>query len=284
VDQLLPELAALMDYFRFLPSWCLDDIMVSFANNGGGVGPHFDQYDVFLLQGQGKRRWQIGPVCDSKSELLPNTEMAILKHFDCQQEYLLEAGDVLYLPPKIAHWGTAVGDCMTYSIGFRAPSIGEVLSGFCDDRLEHLDLSTRIRDKNILGLDDGYCIPDSHIDGLRSQLLATLDDNQALAHWFGRFATSPRYSSEPEKLATEAWKKHTKFTRVPSSRLAYYPQQAQALLFANGEAWTGSLSFVQKICRDHEFYYRDLLASNITADDLTIFKGLVELGVFTAED
>ncbi len=140
VNHYLPEAADLLQQFNFIPHARLDDLMVSYAPDGGGVGPHFDSYDVFLLQGQGKRLWRISEQTDLT--LIEGAPLRILKNFDTAQEWLLEAGDMLYLPPHLAHWGIAVSngaeDCMTYSIGFRAPKNQELATeflGFMQDRL-----------------------------------------------------------------------------------------------------------------------------------------------------
>lgn len=124
----LPEAATLLQRFDFIPYARLDDLMVSYAPEGGGVGPHFDSYDVFLLQGRGKRRWRISQQQDLA--LVEGVPLRILKYFETEQEFVLEAGDMLYLPPHVAHWGIAVDDCMTYSIGFRAPSAQELATQF----------------------------------------------------------------------------------------------------------------------------------------------------------
>jgi len=115
---------ALRDQFRFVPDARLDDVMVSYASDGGGVGPHFDSYDVFLLQAHGQRRWRIGR--QKNLDLQPGMPLKILANFEPEQEFVLEAGDMLYLPPRYAHDGVALGECMTYSIGFRAPGAGEL--------------------------------------------------------------------------------------------------------------------------------------------------------------
>ncbi len=140
VNHYLPEASALLQQFDFIPHARLDDLMVSYAPDGGGVGPHFDSYDVFLLQGQGKRLWRISEQSDLT--LVEGAPLRILKNFDTAQEWLLEAGDMLYLPPHLAHWGVAVSDggkdCMTYSIGFRAPKNQELATeflGFMQDKL-----------------------------------------------------------------------------------------------------------------------------------------------------
>jgi len=119
---------ALLDRFRFVPDARLDDLMISYATDGGGVGPHFDSYDVFLLQVHGKRRWRIGAQRDLT--LQPGLPLKVLQHFEPEEEWILEPGDMLYLPPHIAHDGVAEGECMTCSIGFRAPSTAELAAQF----------------------------------------------------------------------------------------------------------------------------------------------------------
>lgn len=128
VNHVLPEAAALLQRFSFIPHARLDDLMVSYAPKGGGVGPHFDPYDVFLLQGSGHRRWQISAQADRS--LIPDAPLRILQKFDVEQEWVLEAGDMLYLPPQCGHNGIAEDDCMTYSIGFRAPANQELSEQF----------------------------------------------------------------------------------------------------------------------------------------------------------
>jgi 50S ribosomal protein L16 3-hydroxylase len=115
---------ALLSQFRFVPQARLDDLMISFATDGGGVGPHFDSYDVFLLQAQGRRRWRIGRQKDLS--LQDGVPLKILANFEPEEEYVLEPGDMLYLPPRYAHDGVAEGACQTYSIGFRSPARGEL--------------------------------------------------------------------------------------------------------------------------------------------------------------
>lgn len=119
---------ALLDRFRFVPDARLDDLMISYATDGGGVGPHFDSYDVFLLQVHGKRRWRISAQKDPA--LKDGLPLKVLQHFEPEQEWLLEPGDMLYLPPHVAHDGVAIGECMTCSIGFRSPSARELIGQF----------------------------------------------------------------------------------------------------------------------------------------------------------
>ena len=126
LDLHVPEAHEMLQPFRFIPDARLDDLMISYASDGGGVGPHVDAYDVFLIQVHGRRRWRIGPV--SQPKLIPGLPLKILRHFKPQQEWVLEPGDMLYLPPRWGHDGVAQGECMTCSVGFRASSDSELAS------------------------------------------------------------------------------------------------------------------------------------------------------------
>jgi len=127
VEKHYAPLQELVRQFNFIPQWRLDDLMISYAATGGSVGPHIDQYDVFLLQAEGTRRWQIAS--SFEPELLKECPLNVLKHFTPEQEWVLEPGDMLYLPPNIAHHGVALEPGMTWSIGSRAPSAADLLQG-----------------------------------------------------------------------------------------------------------------------------------------------------------
>lgn len=137
VDCFLTDVSLLLDSFDFLPGWRLEDIMISYAARGGSVGPHFDRYDVFLIQAKGTRRWKLGGQCNRHTPLLQHDHLKLLEQMEVEEEYLLQPGDALYLPPGIAHWGIAEdSDCVTWSVGFRAPSPAELLGRLADAAAE----------------------------------------------------------------------------------------------------------------------------------------------------
>ena len=189
VDQFVPEVAELLEQFRFLPSWRIDDVMISFAAPGGSVGPHFDNYDVFLLQAQGKRNWKIGQMCSSESPLLQHADLRILAEFEESAEWVLEPGDMLYLPPRLAHFGIAEDDCMTYSVGFRAPSAAEVLTHFTDFLSQYLTDEERYTDADAQPVSDPHQIQTDALDRLKSLLAEHMSDERMLLTWFGQFMT-----------------------------------------------------------------------------------------------
>ncbi len=147
VDLLLPRAKDLLSRFSFIPYARLDDLMVSYAPPGGGVGPHFDSYDVFLLQGEGRRRWQVSSQRDLA--LVDGAPLKILSRFRPTREWTLESGDMLYLPPRCAHDGVALSDCITLSVGFRAPSAQDLCSRFLDFLQDRLDATGRYADPGL---------------------------------------------------------------------------------------------------------------------------------------
>lgn len=266
VDQLLPEVQQLLHRFRFIPNWRVDDIMVSHAADGGGVGPHFDYYDVFLLQAEGRRRWRIGQQCSAASPLRTDVAQKLLTQFDTCADYIVEPGDLLYLPPRLAHWGTAIGSCTTLSVGFRAPGATEALLDFSehlaaevtdDERLSDPDLSERAN--------CGLILP-SDLQRAKRLLQRFIDDDQALQEWFGRYMTQPRRSS-PCFEQDGRWPQ-----LAPGCRAAYVPlDDHQARLFINGEAHTCSTALAESVCS-----YSKLVPKNYDQGDRRLIDLFLE--------
>ena len=244
VDHYVPGVAALIEPFRFVPNWRIDDVMVSLAADGGGVGPHFDQYDVFLIQGLGKRRWQVGALCDAETELLPNEDLRLLANFEATDEWLLEPGDILYVPPRVAHNGVAVGDdCMTYSIGFRAPSRHELITSFADDLVAEMEDDDRYADPGLSAQSNPGEISAGALAALHQLVTEKLADRNAFARWFGGYNSTPKYPDidwQPEAPVgapelREALARGEPLCRNPASRFSFIRQDAGGvLLFVDG--------------------------------------------------
>jgi 50S ribosomal protein L16 3-hydroxylase len=184
---------ALMQQFRFVPDARLDDVMISYATDGGGVGPHFDSYDVFLLQAHGQRRWRIGRQKDLS--LVEGLPLKILANFQPEEEYLLDPGDMLYLPPRWAHDGVAVGECMTYSIGFRQPGRGELARELLQRLAEDAEdaAGTAVyRDPGQPAVDSPGGIPPGMMAFARDALQAVLDDPVELQCLLGEYLSEPK--------------------------------------------------------------------------------------------
>lgn len=184
---------ALLQQFRFIPDARLDDLMVSYASDGGGVGPHFDSYDVFLLQAQGRRRWRIGRQRDLT--LRGDVPLKVLAHFEPELEFVLEPGDMLYLPPRYAHDGVALGECQTYSIGFRSPAKAELarelMQRIADDAADEGE-PVLYRDPKQEAAQAPARIPETLQDFARGALSQLLDDPLALARSLGEYLTEPK--------------------------------------------------------------------------------------------
>lgn len=274
VDQFVPEVAELLEEFKFLPKWRIDDVMVSFAVPGGGVGPHYDNYDVFLLQGYGKRRWQVGQQCNTDSPTLQHADLKILAEFVKTEEWVLEPGDMLYLPPLLAHCGTAEDDCMTYSVGFRAPSAAEVLTHFTDFLGQFLPDEERYSDADAQPTSDPTQIQRDALDRLKALLTEHMSDERLLMTWFGQFMTEPKY---PELIAgieideagfIAGLENGAILIRNPSARMAWSEVGDDLVLFASGQSRLLSASL------------RELLKLVCAADALHIEN----LGAWLADD
>jgi len=193
VDKHWPAVAGLLEPFRFLPDWRLDDVMVSYAVDQGSVGPHTDDYDVFLYQAQGRRRWKIHHRTVTETDLIPGLDLCILREFEADEEWLLEPGDLLYLPPNLAHWGIAEGECMTCSIGFRAPSYRELLTAWCDDLIDRHAPAGRYRDADLVPQSASAEILPEVISKISELFQGTLrGDGDDLRRWFGRFISDSK--------------------------------------------------------------------------------------------
>lgn len=287
VDQFVPEVGELLEHFRFLPSWRIDDVMISFAAPGGSVGPHFDNYDVFLLQGQGKRNWKIGQVCDSDSPLIEHSDLRILADFEQSDEWTLEPGDMLYLPPRLAHYGIAEDDCMTYSVGFRAPSAAEVLTHFTDFLSQFLPDEDRYSDADAKPVSDPHQIQHDALDRLKNLLTEHMGDERLLLTWFGQFMTEPRYPElvSGEQLSEEelidSLEQGAILIRNPSARLAWSEVDDNLLLFASGQSrlLPGDLREMLKlICAADALHVENLGEWLSHEDGLTLLCELIKQG------
>ena len=191
VDCFVPEVHDFLAKFRFLPSWRLDDLMISYATKGAGVGAHYDRYDVFLIQGEGQRQWQIGQTCNENSALMAHDHLSLLADFKLSEEFILNPGDMLYIPPLLAHKGVAMSDvCVTYSVGFRSPSHGDVLTTFADERSMDISADLRIKDHGFAANSGEISAAD--VEGLM-QLMRDQITPENVAQWFGKHSTEVKH-------------------------------------------------------------------------------------------
>jgi len=242
VDQWHDGVRSLLREFDFIPRWRIDDVMISFASEGGGVGPHFDYYDVFLIQGLGRKRWRLGGHVDSTTPLLPGTPLRLLQDFHTEEDWIVEPGDILYLPPNLAHHGVAIGDSITYSIGFRTPSVAEILEELGAALAQELPPDLRYVDTHPRVPTQAGELTADVAEQLVQLLQEQLQDRDRLLRWFGRSMTSPKYpelsnaSAEPlscTELMAELEAGEV-LLRNPASRLAWTRVEEGAELYADG--------------------------------------------------
>ncbi|WP_231757401.1 cupin domain-containing protein [Microbulbifer elongatus] len=282
VDQWIPEVAAIKDCFRFIPDWRLDDVMISYAADQGSVGPHYDFYDVFLLQAEGVRHWQLGPKADADSPRVEGTPLNILANFAAEASWKLEPGDMLYLPPQFSHWGIAEGGCTTISVGFRAPSARTLLEDLGGELAAQLPEHVRYSDADLRLPANPAEIDPASIARVQKQLKTWLEQPETIARWFGAIMTESKY---PETVALDAgsaedWREHLSqgggLVLNPGSRSAF--SRNPALLFVDGEPFPAPLLFAQAFCDSRTVSHGDTLCYPELASDNGLIDQLVSQG------
>jgi 50S ribosomal protein L16 3-hydroxylase len=250
MDKWDADVRALLDRFRFLPAWRVDDVMISFATPGGSVGPHVDQYDVFLLQALGRRRWQVDADPDAPRDFRDDVELKLLRQFTPSDEWVLEPGDMLYLPPGMPHHGEAVDNCMTFSVGMRAPSQAELIADLAEELAASLPEEARYADPDLAEPEDAWEIDEAAFARVERALDAWQSYGPAQRRdWFGRFMTRYRAAGEiapgprvPSPAAVaQALAAGGLLLRHPFSRSAWAAEgsrrEGRARLFVDGQSW-----------------------------------------------
>lgn len=225
------QVAALRDQFRFVPDARLDDVMISFATDQGGVGPHFDSYDVFLLQVQGQRRWRISQQKDLT--LRDDAPLKILRKFKAEETWVLNPGDMLYLPPQCAHEGVAVGECMTYSIGFKAygpQALAQALLPRLADMQEALSAAL-YRDPQQVAVSHPAQIPEQLKQFAQQAMAKVLSDKLASQNALGEWLSEPK-----EQVWFESQAPHDLRHGVRLDRKTKMLYDAK-FVYVNGESW-----------------------------------------------
>ena len=256
VERVSPHASALLDDFRFLPNWRLDDVMISYAPDQGSVGPHVDNYDVFLIQAAGRRLWKISAEAWPQNDFIPGLDLKILKSFTPTIEWTVAPGDMVYLPPRWGHHGIALGSSITYSIGFRAPDHKEIVAGFASFAADLIAGDWHYADPDLkLQMHPGE-IASTTFERLEQILATYLQDGDALRNWFGMYITEPksdavvRRPEEPYDSATIVARLQggEGLSRTEGGRIAYVTSLSSGIaLYADGNAFTlprGALDFV----------------------------------------
>ena len=285
VDHWLPEASELTEAFRFIPNWRLDDLMVSYATDGGGVGPHYDNYDVFLLQATGTRCWEVGGLYDEHSPRREDLPVMILPEWQAEERFELNPGDMLYLPPRVGHNGYAIGDdCMTCSIGFRAPSHHELFSSFAQHIEEHIRAEDRYNDPDLQLQDNPGEIDSQALQRLRSLMLQYIDDEQQLASWFGRYMTEAKYpdltAEAGEDCSLDEIQQYLQqgftLSRNEGSRFAYHQADGAMALFVDGVSYPCNPAQQALALQLSATLHHSAIAN--TADNRSLIQALLQAG------
>ena len=287
VDKWDADVAALLDHFTFLPSWRIDDVMVSYATDGGGVGAHLDQYDVFLLQGLGQRHWSISTDPRAPHDFRDDVELKLLKRFEPAHAWTLDPGDMLYLPPGVPHDGVGVGECMTFSIGMRAPASSELLVEFAEQIAASLPESQRYADPDPRAAAEPGEIDDAAVQRARAALgvCAQAMDEQTFADFFGRFITSYRSAQvvapprrPPTAKALDEKLEGSTFLRNPWSRFAWRRASRGAVLYVGGEAHACPLAWARALAGSRCISGAELATLPQRAAGAALLAALIQAG------
>jgi 50S ribosomal protein L16 3-hydroxylase len=275
VEKHIPSTRSIIDCFRFIPDWRIDDLMISYAPEGGSVGPHIDAYDVFLLQSYGRRKWMINTT--HSNEFLDNTDLKILADFKAENEWIVEPGDVLYLPPDTAHHGVALEPCMTCSIGFRAPSVRSMISEFGEYLASNISSDLRYTDMDIQKQQHPAEISQSALTTIKDILNRYfVTSNDMVEKWFGEYITDTRsainenyhqsniieYDQLKDRLA-----EHETIQHAPASRFLFIRNGSNALLFIDGNSYNTSIKFSEVICERNKLNCDYVLDNTSTEQD-----------------
>ena len=254
IDHYSFDVAELWKKFPFIPQWRRDDIMVSYAPKGGSVGKHFDFYDVFLVQGNGHRRWQLGQMCDENTEFVAGQPLKILPEIQVDFDEILAPGDLLYVPPGLSHYGVAEEDCLTYSFGFRMPNIAEMMDRVSDQFAAEALLKNPLNDINREKTTAIGQVNQTELDYLKTQLLQQLQNPIALENALMSLMSEAKYPEnipEAEAIGTgdleEIIDLGYQIVLEPASRLLYTQQEDTVNFWANGESLCISAAFFENL-------------------------------------
>ncbi|MDQ8954073.1 cupin domain-containing protein [Acinetobacter rudis] len=281
VDQYSLELSALWKKFPFIPQWRRDDVMVSYAPQGGSVGQHFDFYDVFLVQAYGQRRWQLGQMCDENTEFVPKQPLKLLPEMQVSFDEVLNPGDLLYVPPGLAHFGVAENECLTCSFGFRMPDIASMMDRLSDHYADTPQLKNPLKDVIRQQSTPIGQITTEELDYLKNVLIQQLQQTDCLDAVIATLMSEAKYPDnipEPEELAADdlldVIDSNYHVMLEPASRLLYIESQGQIQFFANGEAICVSAALTHLLVK---IANGEILALNSHFKDEEIREDLAQL-------
>lgn len=286
VEKHVAEARQLIERFRFIPDWRIDDLMISYAPEGGSVGPHIDAYDVFLIQVHGQRRWMINQEYDD--DCLDGPELRILKRFNAAKAWILDPGDMLYLPPNVAHHGIAVNECMTCSVGFRAPSYSSLISEYAEKIAADIDQSSRYQDPDLVCQQNPAEISSDALVRARSMIAEQLTvDDDSFVRWFGEYCSESRsgtrvYAPDTPYASfdglTASLKTDNFIAQSPAVKFLFADIDNSSLLFVDGGSHITSQVFARTITDNRRITAQQLIESINSDADQQAFLDLYNSG------
>ena len=244
VDHWHPDAAQILEPFRFIPNWRIDDLMISYSTPGGGVGPHLDQYDVFIIQGEGKRHWRVGMPDSNLKQFAQNKSLLQVEQFPAVIDCILEPGDILYIPPGCPHEGYAVENAINYSVGFRAPNQQDLLSSFADYVIDKEVGNTRYSDPLLETRESKGLLSNSETDKVKQLLASLLQDDALFKSWLGQTTSEPKHEMDlmppedlytPDQVAQLIDESEEVFERLGGTRAIYQHTDNELILSVNGQ-------------------------------------------------
>lgn len=243
VDHWHNDAAQLLEPFRFIPNWRIDDLMISYSTPGGGVGPHLDQYDVFIIQGEGKRHWRVGMPDANLKQFAQNKSLLQVEQFPAVIDCVLEPGDILYIPPGCPHEGYAVENALNYSVGFRAPNQRDLLSQFADHLIDTELGNQRYGDAELKLRSSKGELDQTEAEKVKQLMIAAINDDAVFKTWLGNSMSQPKHEmdlaplEEPytlDDVLTLLSDDDVIFERLGGTRAIYQIIDEQVLLSING--------------------------------------------------
>lgn len=284
VDHWHSDAAQLLQPFRFIPNWRIDDLMISYSTPKGGVGPHLDQYDVFIIQGEGKRHWRVGLPDPTLKQFAQNKKLLQVEQFEAVIDCILEPGDILYIPPGCPHEGYAIENALNYSVGFRAPNQQDLFSSFADHVIDTDSGQKRYTDHTLALRDSKGELLQSETDKVKTLMQALLNNDELFKHWLGNTLSQAKHEmdlaplEEPitcEQMSDFIANNAEEFERLGGVRAIYQQLEDTLLLSINGENYPLPLCDLNavKLLTDHDY---------VNTDDLnTAQPSLVFIQTFT---
>lgn len=271
VDHWHPVAAELLEPFRFIPNWRIDDLMISYSTPGGGVGPHLDQYDVFIIQGEGKRHWRVGMPDSSLKEFAQNKSLLQVEQFNAIIDEVLEPGDILYIPPGCPHEGYAVENALNYSVGFRAPDTKDFLSNFADYLIDNELGKTRYSDKTLTRRESSGELKNDEVEQIQNLMLDAIQDKDVIKRWLGVYLSQPKHDMDllplDEPISSDELANYLSsqvINRAGGVRTFYQNLDDHVLLSVNNESFQlpfNTLSAVKLLTDETTFNADEIISS-----------------------